>query len=465
MSNTADTAADYTSAHPLEPYYRVVRFCYNLALAALLPAVFLYVLYRTTLGGKPRWGFMQRLGLVPPEVAECRRRYKDSLLIWVHAVSAGEAAASHSIVRELLALSDRIRVIISVTTATGYRVATEKMPDQCGVFFLPLDLPLCVRAALNAIRPDMLLLMETELWPNLLDRAHALGVLTVVANGRASDASFRKARRVRPLYEWILHCVDHLYVQSQLDADRFTELRADPRRITIAGNCKFDELFPDVDDSRRAALRAEFGVPDDAPVLIAGSTGKGEEEKVLDAFLELRLTWPTLRLILAPRHPERGQEVADAVRARGFDVVRRSAMCSGADSPAGRDCVVVLDTIGELTALYSIADVVFVGRTLVPFGGSNVLQPLHYGKPAIVGPCTTNFRDTVRIARSAGICFEVQSPEALAAEVDRLLSSPEARQAVAEKAGAVFHEHRGASRRIAVGVARMLGVGGTTGAP
>jgi len=460
----SETTGSRPRVHQLEPFYRIVRFCYNVVLAALLPAVFLYVLYRTTLGGKPRWGFMQRLGLVPPEIAERRARHGDSPLIWVHAVSAGEAAASHSIVRELLALSDRIRVIISVTTATGYRIATEKMPDQCGVFFLPLDLPLCVRAALSAIRPDILVLMETELWPNLLDRAHAMGVRTVVANGRVSDASYRNAGRAWPLYEWILHCVDRLYVQSQLDADRFAGLRADAGSITVTGNCKFDEAFPDVDGPWREALRDEYGIPAGAPVLVAGSTGKGEDEKVLDAFADLRLKWPTLRLILAPRHPERGQDVAEAVRAHGFEAVRRSAMTAGSDSPGGRDCVVVLDTIGELTALYSIADVVFVGRTLVPLGGSNVLQPLHYGKPVIVGPCTTNFRDTVRIAKAAGICFEVQSPEVLAAEVDRLLSSPEARLAVAEKADSVFREHRGASRRIADGIARMLGVGGPEGA-
>jgi len=428
---------------------RVVRFIYNLALAAAFPLLVLYYAYRVTLGGKSGQGFLQRLGFLPADMRRAFERSPGEKLVWLHAVSVGEVSAAHPIIRELVALEPDVRLALSVPTATGYQHAVERVRERCALFYLPLDLPLCVTAAFRAVKPDLLVIMETELWPNLLDRARVEGVPVLIANGRVSDHSFRRAAKARPLYRGALSCVSWLCMQSRADGERIAWLGADPGRVLVLGNSKFDESCPDVDPASRAALRAEYGIAPEAPVLIYGSTGQGEDALRLDAFRVARMAVPGLRLIHAPRHPERGEEVRALADERGFAAVRRSLMREGKESPLGRDCVIVLDTIGELTPLYAIADVVFVGRSLVPQGGGNVLQPLYYGKPVLVGPHTTNMREMVRVARQAEVCIVVEDGEALAEAVARLLSDAAEREAIAARAGVIFEENRGASQRYA----------------
>ncbi|MBD3173681.1 MAG: 3-deoxy-D-manno-octulosonic acid transferase [Armatimonadia bacterium] len=456
VSSTRGRSAPNHPPGELHWRYRVVRWVYNLILAAALPLVFAWVGWRTTFGGKPRYGFMQRLGLLPQEVMRCWSRDASTSIVWVHAVSVGEVSVSQAVVREMIRRDPAVRIVMSVTTATGYRVAQEKLPEGCALFYLPMDLPICVKAALSAVRPDMLLLMETELWPNLLDAAHAMGIRTLVCNGRVSDRSYARAHHVRWFYGWVLHCVDRVYAQSEQDAERFRGLGAEPDAVSVTGSCKFDEEFPEVTPQDATALRGEYGFTPDQLVWVNGSTGPGEDAILLDAFVTLRRKWPQLRLLHAPRHPERADQVADLARDRGLSVLRRTEMLQGTEAPMGHDSIVLLDTVGELTRLYAIGDVVFVGRSLVPLGGGNVLQPLHYGKPVVVGRHTTNFRDTVRIAKSAGVVTEVRDQAELVEEVDRLLRSDEARRSIASKAAAVFREHRGASARTADGAIEFL---------
>lgn len=441
----------------LDPEHRLVRLLYNLMLAGLLPVLAVYYAYRVTLGGKSRQGFAQRLGFLPRGLREGFDRKEGAPLVWVHAVSVGEVAVAETIVEHLLARRPDLIIALSVTTATGSELAHSRLGERCRIFYLPLDLPLCVGQALDALRPDALVLMETELWPNLLDRAHARGVRTMVVNGRVSDRSFRRAWLSRLLYGWVLRCVDDLCMQSQQDAERIVHLGADPGRVRVLGHSKFDESYPEMPSSEREALRAEYGIAADAPVLIYGSTGPGENGLLLDAFLELRCSRPDLRLIHVPRHPERAGEIEALARERGFEVVRRTSMREGVDSPIGKDCVIVIDTIGELVPLYAISDVAFVGRSLVPQGGGNILQPLAYGSPVLVGPYAANFKETVDTAKRAGVCFEVADAAALAREVLRLLDSPDLRAEIANRAHALFEENRGAAGRYADAVLASLG--------
>jgi 3-deoxy-D-manno-octulosonic-acid transferase len=443
---------------------RVVRFVYNLVLAALFPVAVLYLAYRLVVVGKSRGGFRERLGIIPEALAAAVRKGPGERLVWVHAVSVGEFGVAQTVIRELRARAPHLKVAVSVTTETGWGVASNGLPEGTPLFHMPFDLPFCVNATLRAVDPDALVLVETELWPTLLDRAHARGVACMVANGRLSDRSYRPGLRVWPLYAWVMSCVDQFTVQTAVDAERFITLGADSARVRMTGNAKFDESYPDVPEEARAALRAEYGIAPGAPVVIYGSTGPGEDAALLDAYQALRLSLPSVRLIHAPRHPERGPEVAALVGERGFAAVRRSRMLAGADSPVGRDCVIVLDTVGELARLYAIADVAFVGRSLVPLGGGNILQPLAYGKPVVVGPHTANFRETVRQAGEAGLCTVVGDAAALADELERLLGSAEARSRVAETATRVFEENRGAAGRIVDVILALLDEEPTTGA-
>lgn len=443
---------------PLGTGQRFARCVYNLVLAALLPLLALWLAWRVTLGGKTRRGFMQRLGVVPPEARADAHR-GTGRAIWVHAVSVGEVSVAGAIIREMLARDDSLRILLSVTTATGHQVASAKLTECEALFYLPIDVPLCVNAALEAMRPDMLVVVETELWPNLLDAAHRRGVRTVVCNGRVSDRSFRRSRHARWLYRWALHCVDHVFAQSPQDAERFIALGAREGSVTVTGSCKFDEEFPVVTPEAADAMRRKYGLAPESLVWLTGSTGPGEDEPLIDAHAEARRRWPALRMIHAPRHPERADEVAEIIKGRGLGVIRRTEMRAGLQPEMGHDSVILLDTIGELTRLYSICDVAFVGRSLVPLGGGNVLQPLHYGKPVIVGRHTSNFRDTVGIAERAGVLFEAPDGPGVARELVRLLGDEELRASIVTRAKAVFDEHCGASGRTAVGILRCLSGG------
>ncbi len=441
----------------LDPLHRAVRFLVNALLALTLPLLVAYYAYRVTLGGKSRRGFLQRLGFLPRGTLDALARTEGQPVLWIHAVSVGEVAAAHPIVREVRARLPEARIALSVTTATGRQLAEERVKECDALFYLPFDLPACVRATLEAVRPDALVLMETELWPNLIDQARALGIPTMVANGRISDRSFRRAIRVQPLYGWVLSCLDWFCCQTQADADRAAALGALPERIAVLGNSKFDETVPEMPEERRRALRAEYGLAERAPVLVYGSTGPGEDAVLLDAFQALRVGLPGLRLIHVPRHPDRGEEIRSLARERGFEAVLRSRMKAGAESPIGRDCIIILDTIGELLPLYAVADVVFVGRSLVPQAGGNILQPLSYGKPVLVGPHTENFRQITRACTEAGVCFTVGSREELAERALALLEDRSARDRIAAAAEKLLGDNRGASARYAEAIVRVAG--------
>ncbi len=438
-------------------------YAHNALLILLAPVIGLGFAIRLALTRRIREDFGQRMGRYPDELR--RLSEKGDPVIWIHAVSVGEVVTAASILDELRRRAPLARIVLSTTTSTGQETARKRALEVDALVYCPYDAPWAVRRALDAIRPSLLVLVDTELWPNLIALTHQRGARIVVANARFSDKAARRARLVRWHYRWMLSLVDAVLAQSQLDAERYIDFGALPERTEVTGSIKFDEQFPEVSPAAAAKLRQDLGLAPNLPVWVVGSSREGEEAYVLDAFQTLRLEQHPLQLIIAPRHPERGDEVERIVRNRGYHPIRRTelqkAAQSGAPPPAPtdrpEDSVVILDTIGELARVYAIADVVTVGGSFIRWGGHNMLQPMAQGKPVIFGPYTQNFRDIVQVARQAEAVIEVSGPEELAAAVARVLTSEGERDLLSLRALKVVRENRGASARTAGRLLELLG--------
>ena len=359
---------------------------------------------------------------------------------WIHAVSVGEAIAAAPLVEGLRRRWPALPLVVSTVTETGARVVRQRFTGLASHRYLPLDFPGASRRVIASIRPAFFVGKETELWPNLLRTLAARGVPAMVANGRLSDRSFRRYRLVRGAMRRVLADVSVFGMQSDEDARRVIALGATPERVVVTGNVKHEAL---PDPAGAADLwRRLAGLAPRQMVWIAGSTHRGEEGAVLDAHVAARATRPDLALIIAPRHPERVGEVISLVTARGFTAVRRSELPGAV--PDRATTVIVLDTVGELAQLYSIADVVFVGGSLAPFGGHNMLEPAARAKPVLFGPHTTNFRDAATLLLDSEGGRLVHDSRELGVELIRLLDDPVLRATSGEKAHAAVAAQHGA---------------------
>jgi 3-deoxy-D-manno-octulosonic-acid transferase len=346
---------------------------------------------------------------------------------WLHAVSVGEAIAAAPLVEGLRRLYPELPLVVTTVTATGARVVAERFEGIATHRYFPLDFPAAVRRTVRTIDPAFFICMETELWPNVLRELGRRGVPTMIANGRLSDRSFRRYRLLRPVMGRVLADIRVFGMRSDEDARRVIALGAAPERVVVTGNLKNEAV---ADPPGAADLwRRLLGLRPGQRVWIAGSTHKGEEDAVLAAHAAGQSVHPDLVLVLAPRHPERVDEVLDLVIARGWRAVRRSTLPAAARS--ARPPVIVLDTVGELAQIYTIADAVFVGGSLVPRGGHNVLEPALRRKPVLVGPHTDNFREAAALLVDVGAAVVVTDAASLSAELKVLLSDP----AVAAKRG------------------------------
>jgi 3-deoxy-D-manno-octulosonic-acid transferase len=383
-------------------------------------------------------------------------------VLWVHAVSVGEVLAVEPVIRALETELPAWRVVLSTTTSTGQRLARERFPALDVVYF-PLDLPVVVDRALERIAPRAVCVAETEIWPNFLAACRRRGVPVALINGRLSDRSFRRYRIAGKLLARVLDDLTLFLMQSESDARRILALGARPERVHTAGNLKYDvdrealevRLAP-----CREAAEAALCLPVDGPLVVAGSTTNGEEALLAEALklIRYRRGLERARLLVAPRHPERFDDAARALESAGLRVARRSAP-SGAETA---DCL-LLDSIGELAAVYAHADAVFVGGSLVPRGGHNILEPALYARPIVVGPHTENFRQIVADFAAAGAVRQLP-PEAangrgaalLAVALGDLLANPEAARAMGERGAAVLEANRGATDRVVACVRALL---------
>jgi 3-deoxy-D-manno-octulosonic-acid transferase len=428
---------------------------YSLAMLLLFVAASPYFLFQALRHGKYAGSLPERLGFLPVSLNLDR-----DPSIWLHAVSVGEALTARAIADDLKAQYPHLRLFVSTTTMTGQRVAKQSFPQADGIFFFPLDFGFIVRRVLDVVRPRLFVMMETEIWPNLLRECRARGVKTVVINGRISARSFPRYLRLRPLFRRVLALVDRFCVQGEETAGRLRELGAAPDRITITGSLKFDALQapgagPAAGAARGGADRVlrYLSVADGRAVIVAGSTMPGEHEIVLNGFERIRTLARQPLLVLAPRKPEHFAEAAALARQRGFRTVLRSELAIDEEVRAD---LVVLDTIGELAQVYQAATVVFVGGSLVPTGGHNILEPAVYGKPIVFGPHMQNFAEIAETFLAARAAVQVQSGRELEDALIELLSAPDARAALGDRARALVQANRGARARSLDAIAELL---------
>jgi 3-deoxy-D-manno-octulosonic-acid transferase len=339
---------------------------------------------------------------------------------------------------------------------TGQQIARDNLRSVDGVFYFPVDLGFIVNRTLRLVKPRLFIMMETELWPNLLRACHRLDVRTVLVNGRISSRSYPRYRLVRPFFRRVLRHVDRFCMQSDESARRIVDIGADRERVTVTGSLKFDSLeLPGTAAADRGPNRVlrYFRISPERTVIIAASTLKGEDEQVLEAFQRIRAARANALLIIAPRRPERFDDVERLAQRGGWNVARRSDLRVDAEP---RHDVVILDTIGELAQLYQVATAVFVGGSLVDAGGHNILEPAVYGKPILFGPHMHNFAEIARTFLDSGAAIQVRTRHELEAVLLDLLGDPVRRASLGAAARALVEANRGARARSLTAIAQVL---------
>lgn len=418
---------------------------YSALLILFLLVTLPYWLLQMLRHGKYRAGLRQRFGRVPSKLAAQQAKRT----IWMHAVSVGEVVASSAVVEALQQRFPEHRVVVSTTTDTGQKLAAHRF-GAANVFYFPLDFGFAIRPYLAALRPELVVVAETEFWPNFLRLAKCSGARVAVINSRISDRSLPGYKRLRFWLPKVLGNVDLFLAQTDEDGRRLIEIGAAAQRVSVTGNLKFD-VAPPTPPAIVASVRESLRESEAGPVLVCGSTVEDEEGSLLSAFRNLLVDHPKAVMILAPRHPERFVDVAELVEQLGFRMCRRSLW--GGEALAGG--VFLVDNIGELAALYSLATVAFVGGSLVPRGGHNILEPALYGVPVVTGNHYENFRDIVNYFRERNAVRIVGLAE-LPLVLMELVASPEARDTLGRNALAALASQRGATARTVDALVQLM---------
>lgn len=419
---------------------------YFLALVATAP----FYIGRMIFQKRYRSGWRHRLGLVP-------RRYGLQPVIWVHGVSVGEVNAARPLVEEIHRQLPGYRVIVSSTTDTGIAAAERAFSPAHTVFHWPLDFTWAVSAALERIRPAVVVLMEGEIWPNFLAECNRRDIPALVVNGRISpNKGFPRYKLLGRITAQLFNRLAAIGVQDEIYGEKYMALGVDPEKIHLTGMLKFESI--DVADAVEGQdeLAAAMGLAGNAPLLVAGGTGSGEEEILLDCWETLKEDHETLRLAVVPRKPERFDDVARLITSRGHDLLRRSLRPDGCAEPPPEQCVILGDTMGELKKFYALATVAFVGRSLVPMGGSDMIEAAALGKPTCFGPHTFNFPQTDGLLKHG--CAEVADAEGLARRVRSWLDDPDIAIAAGKKSQQYIRRQQGAAERNTVLICRLLGL-------
>lgn len=450
-------------------------FLYSLALGLSFVILLPHFLYQALRHGKYAGSFKQRLGWLPEAARADGRR-----TIWVHAVSVGEFFAARPLIQQIKLCSPESRIVASTTTLTGQRVAQSQSNVLDAVFYFPFDWKFAVRRAVSWVKPSAVIILETELWPNFLRECRKRGVVTILANGRFSRRSFDRYRLLRPFIRAVMRDLSLMVMQSEKNAERARELGAKADRVLVCGNLKYDQIEvrgpglgvgegkdanpqPPTPDPYQEIDR-RFALSSSRNLIVAGSTSDGEEEMLLEALREVRSVscLEDTRLLIAPRHPERFEEVASLISRSGFTFGRRSQLNASAVGevgasraavavePSSSEDVILLDSIGELALVYSFAAVVFVGGSLVPHGGHNMIEPAAFAKPIVVGPYTDNFREVVSDFKRADALVQItpseeKSVKSLASEFVSLITDRERARAIGERGRDILLAHRGAT--------------------
>ena len=412
-----------------------------------------YALLYMKLTGRYRSSISQRIGIYPP----LNLPVTHSQRIWLHAVSMGEVNAAVPIIEALQALAPCCTIILSTTTEHGQTLAKTRLPADVVCIYAPIDCILSVTSALRQIKPDLLVCLETELWPNWLMIAHRMGIKTAIVNGRISGRAIKRYRMIRPLMKEVLGSMNVFSMIQEIDARRIREMGAPPEKIRVNGNAKYDLLLRQSDSRRPEQIRywqRIFGVKGDEPVFLAGSTRHSEEKIILDAYQKVILKAPNTLLILAPRHLDRTRHIEKIIKARGLDCQLRTCLENNGKNRTAP--VVILDTMGELQAIYSIATVVFCGGSLAPLGGQNILEPAVWAKPVLYGPYMEDFLDARSLLENTGGGIEVKDGNDLAEKVLFFITRPDQAQKTGNSARRAVEMNQGAAQKHAEVICSLL---------
>jgi 3-deoxy-D-manno-octulosonic-acid transferase len=419
-----------------------LRFLYTLAMYLVTPIIVLRLLARGVRyrGYHRRW--RERFGIFPAPGINGS--------LWVHAVSVGEVNAAEPLVKALMQAYPDAPLVVTTVTPTGSERVLQLFGESVHSVYLPYDLPFAVRSFLRKIRPRLAVIVETEIWPNLYFGCRRRGIPLLIANARLSERSLRGYAPLKSLVRAALRCVSHIAAQSRTDAARYRLLGAEPTQLSVVGNLKFDMPLPAAAKGGGQGFRDAWGAA--RPVWIAASTHEGEEMPVLEAHLKVLERLPDALLLIAPRHPERFRQVEGAVRNLGFTAAVRSVD----GLPGHATQCFVIDTMGELMPFFASADVAFVGGSLVPIGGHNVLEPAALSTPVVVGPHTFNFEEITNTLVQEGGGIRVQEASELGDAVRGLLRDGDERRQMGDLARHVFESERGAVERVMRLVDRLL---------
>ncbi|MHC4641482.1 MAG: 3-deoxy-D-manno-octulosonic acid transferase [Planctomycetota bacterium] len=424
----------------------LIDFIYLLAAIAYSPII----IYRAIRHKRYRTGWNQRLGII-------NRKFPEKKCIWLHAVSVGEVNAAKTIIEELKNTFLDFEIVISTTTDTGFARATSIFGENFKVFYFPFDFSFIICRAFRRIRPSICLLMEQEVWPNFVRIAQQSDIPVVVVNGRISDKGFARYKKIKPLARMIWQKVTLVLVQTDEYAKRFITIGAPAENVIVTGSLKYDTAQTDdkVDDADTLAAQLNFT---DERLWVAGATGPGEEKILLDVFTNLiaRQEFKDLRLVIVPRKPERFDEVAQLIKDTGFYFVRYSSIKNTDARCPDKTPVILGDTMGDLRKFYSLSTIIFVGRSLVPMGGSDMMEAAALGKPTIFGPHAFNFRQTVDALLKDEGAVMVKDEQDLLQAIQKCLSEPDFAQKIAHNGRQVIKKNQGATQNTINQIVKLL---------
>lgn len=424
---------------------------YDLILLASAAVLIPYYLFRGWRRGKVRRGIRERLGFY---TAGQLSQVAGRMVLWVHAVSVGETRAAVPLLKRLKSLYPEHLLVLSNVTETGRQIALDlREVDLC--LFFPFDLSWVVRRVLRQVRPDAIVIVETEIWPNFIHGASRAGIPVILVNGRISDRSFPRYRLARKLIAPILDQLSAFCMQTELDAQRIVAMGARSERVSVTGNLKFDMQVHPVDSAERERLRGAFLLPDGAVIWVAGSTHAGEEEIVTGVYRDLVASGESLFLILVPRHPERCRAVREMLVGQGLGVGLRSVL-EKRQSPFAPGEILLVDTLGEMLTFYALADLVFVGGSLVPIGGHNVLEASLMEKPVVFGGYMNNFKEISSLLLNEGAGLVVNDRLELMGAVRQLLGDPSRRAAMGRAGAALLERNAGATDKTVAVIDRLV---------
>jgi 3-deoxy-D-manno-octulosonic-acid transferase len=424
----------------------VIDFVYLLAVIGVSPVL----VYRVIRHKRYRSGWAQRFGRIA-------RKYPEKKCIWLHAVSVGEVNATKTIVEELEKRFGDFEIVISSTTDTGFARANTLFAAKHTIVYFPFDFSWIMRRAFRNICPAICLLMELEVWPNLVQIAQRSGIPVMIINGRITEKSFAGYRRIRPVAKKIFQNINLILAQTDEYAERFREIGAAPERVIVTGSLKYDtaQIADRIEGADMLAAKLNIG---DERLWIAGGTGNDEEKILLDVYRNLRQQdeFSDLRLVIVPRKPERFDEVAELIANAGFDFVRYSSVKSTDTSPSDKVPVILGDTMGDLRKFYSLATVIFVGRSLVPMGGSDMMEAAALGKCTVFGPHASNFRQTVDALLHGRGAIMVKDQQDLVETMRLCLTKPGFATEIAANGREVIRKNQGATQKTIDQIERFL---------